>query len=242
MIEQLVIGAGQIGSALKEILSRKFDVGMRDLANMSFGRVPVLHICFPDCPDFVADVKEYQRLYSPDLTIIHSSVHIGTTERVGEHTVHSPIRGRHPNLVSEMPKYKKFVGGFDMNDVDKACMIFEAVHWETQGLDNPNVTEALKLVSNVHMGLEIAWRQELERIGIDGEAYRLWEESYRTGYQRAGDHDLIRPIMRPDPIGGHCILECTELLKNEMSSIGRGLCDLIVESNQLLKEAICQRA
>lgn len=236
MARHLIIGAGQIGSALFEVLKEKHDISIRDVECVPESHFDVLHICFPDSRAFLENVRSYQTIYMPELTILHSSVKVGTTNDLGLRVVYSPIRGRHPNLKTEMRKFTKFVAGWDIGDVDRACAIFEACGWETQAFDNPSTLEMLKLLSNVHMGLEIAWRQEIERMGCDAEAYGLWEETYRNGYMKLGQHNLMRPLMRSDPIGGHCILECTKILKEQIPSKAF---DFILESNEKAKEDLC---
>lgn len=235
----LVIGAGQIGKALFEIFNQHHECYIKDLEDLDVAGIEVMHVAFPYSQSFVNQVHLYQAKYAPKLTVIHSSVPIGTTEKCGHHAVHSPERGRFPNLAKEMILYTKFVGGYDMEDVDRACHYFSLCGWVTQACDSPRTTEGLKLLSNVHMGLEIAWRQEIERMECDPEFYRLWEESYRSGYLKRGQHDLIRPIMRPDPIGGHCILSCVDMLRGQIDST---ILNFIEESNEKRKQEIECRA
>jgi hypothetical protein len=234
-MKSLIIVKGQIGQALFEIFSKVHECYIRDvlIEQNDPGEVEVLHIAYPYSENFIDNTKEYVAYYRPQLTIIHSSVAVGTTRKIGGHIVHSPERGRFPNLAKEMLIYKKFVGGFDIDDVDMACAYFQACKWETQAIDSPNTTELLKLISNIHMGLEIAWRQEVARMGCNTEVYSLWEESYRAGYLKMGQHNLIRPIMKPGPIGGHCILPCTEILGGQFES---KLFDFIKESNEKRKQ------
>lgn len=231
-MKSLIIGAGQIGSALNEIFSDTFDCHMRDIAPLKLEGVEVLHIAYPYSDKFVGDTKAYIEQYKPRLTMIHSTVAIGTTEECGDHVVHTPERGRFPNLAKEMISYKKFIGGFDMDDCALAAQYLRACKWDSQIVDDPKITEALKLISNAHMGLEIAWRQELEHWLVDREVYQLWEDSYFSGYVRFGQMNLIRPRMRPDPIGGHCIVPSVEILKKSMKI---PFLDQILETNERTK-------
>lgn len=217
-MKSLIIGNGQIGSALFEIFSKVHETHVRDFEAVDLDGVEILHIAYPYSKAFVETTKDYIDQYKPGLTMIHSTVKIGTTEQCGPHVVHTPERGRFPHLAKEMKVYRKFIGGFDVDDLDLAEQYFKMCKWETQLIDDPEITETLKLVSNAHMGLEIAWRQELERWGIDRESLQLWESSYFQGYMYLGQHHLVRPQMRPDPIGGHCILPSIDILLQTFDS------------------------
>lgn len=235
-MKSLIIGKGQIGEALFKIFSKVHECYIRDVRpelNDPDG-IEVLHIAYPDSENFVESVIDYTFYYKPRLTIIHSSVAIGTTAQCGEHVVHSPERGRFPNLAKEMVMYRKFIGFEDIEDGDLAAAYFHACDWPTQLIDSTEQTEMIKLLSNAHMGLEIAWRQEVQRMGVDTEVYTLWEQSYQSGYMKTGQHNLIRPIMRPDPIGGHCILPCVDILLQRFAS---KFLQLIKESNAKAEES-----
>jgi UDP-N-acetyl-D-mannosaminuronate dehydrogenase len=161
---------------------------------------------------------------------------VGTTEKVGSDVVYSPTRGRHPNLASEMRSFVKCVGGRNPATVSMAQEYLKKCGFQTLTSDNPASLEFFKLISNVHMGLEIAWRQEVERMiqkfGLDPVEYEAWETTYRDGYLRLKDHNLIRSVMKPDPIGGHCILPCTEILSAQFDS---PVLKFILDSNEKRK-------
>lgn len=240
-MKNLIIGAGEVGTGLRQIFSRAHQTFIRDIAPgpEDPSDPEILNICYPDHPLFVATTEGYIAAYKPKLTIIHSSVRPGTTERLvklGHKVVHSPIRGRQPHLAKEMLTYPKYVGTRDMELMELAATFLKAAGWPVVRVDNSTSTELLKLVSNVHMGLEIAWRQEvgrmLKQFRVDVEDYQSWERTYFAGYIVSDQTHLIRPQMRPDPIGGHCILECTELLKSLFPS---ALLDAIGRSNDKAK-------
>lgn len=231
-MKTLIIGAGQIGQALKEIFEKKYETHIRDIEPLDLEGVEILHVAYPYSEHFIAITKAYIAQYKPRLTVIHSTVAVGVTEECGTHVLHSPERGRFPHLAKEMLAYKKFIAGYDIDDLDMAVQYFQKAGFRTQICDDPKITEKLKLISNAHMGLEIAWRQELERWGIDKEFYEWWEESYFQGYLYLNQSNLIRPRMRPDPIGGHCILQSIEILKEQFPSL---LLDFVETSNELAK-------
>ena len=86
----LVIGMGEVGKAIQQILGC-------DSINSNFDNLKdydTIHICFPYSDEFIEQVKSYQETYKPSLTIVHSTVPVGTCKKLG--AVHSPIRGIHP--------------------------------------------------------------------------------------------------------------------------------------------------
>ena len=221
-MKSLIIGKGQIGNALHYIFSGHHECYIRDVnpERNDPAKVEVLHIAFPYSENFVDNVSQYIQYYRPLLTIIHSSVAIGTTDKIGQGCIHSPERGRHPNLAYEMKQFPKFIASGDANALAFAKGYFDKCGWKTVQVNDPDITEALKLISNVHLGLEIAWRQEVSRmIPSDySDIYDQWEDSYNLGHEYMGHRHLIRPRMKEDPIGGHCILPCLDILKERFSS------------------------
>jgi len=239
-MKNLIIGNVQIGSALFDVLKDHHTTHIRDISELDCGSVSVLNICFPDSDQFVDYVKKYINQYKPDLTIIHSSISVGKTELCGDHVVYSPVRGRHPKLSKDLKIYDKFVFSKSKEDLKFAFRFLSKAGLVVRVIEaSPNSGEMLKLISNIHMGLEIAWRQELARLFKNIEMtdflYREWEETYREGYLKSGDEDLIRPIMKPDPIGGHCIIPCTEILMKQFPS---KILNFIIQSNEKRKEEI----
>lgn len=237
-MKALVVGAGQIGRAIHDIIRPYHEVHLRDMDDYPLAGVDVLHICYPDTPVFSTFTRGYIEQYKPSLTIIHSSVSVGTTETCGPSVVHAPVRGRHPKLASEIPAFTIFVAGLNREDVRRACEYLEGCNLVTRPVYNPKETELCKLLSNIHMGLEIAWRQEVQRMldkyGVPVLTYKEWEESYNMGYRITGDEHFTRPIMRPDPIGGHCILQCMDILNAQHPS---KVFEFIKESNEKAKRS-----
>jgi len=123
--ETLVIGQGEIGKPIAEVLSRSYRVVTKDLEPLEPpDRVDVMHICFPyEIDDFVGSTVEYIDQYAPSLTIIHSTVVPGTTRAVhlgsGRAVAHSAVRGKHAAMKDELMIYTKFVGGRDFGGHDR---------------------------------------------------------------------------------------------------------------------------
>lgn len=236
-MKNLIIGAGEVGTALFKIFSRFHETEMRDieepfndpiLYHYTGAKPAILHVAYPCASSFVKSVFDYRKQYHPQLTIIHSSLPVGMTSLCGDHVVHSPVRGRHPNLSVEMLEFPKYIGANDDDDASLAERFFASCNWKTSRGWKPEETELIKLLSNAHLGLEIAWRQHVKSLMLNSDAYRMWEQEYFDGYRRLGQDVLIRPRLSPDPIGGHCILPCISMLKDKLPN---GLRDFISQSN-----------
>lgn len=241
-MKSLIIGAGQVGSALYKILIKKMNVFIRDTEDIDIKSVDVLHICFPYSDEFAKNVREYAEKYNPKLIFIHSSVPIGTTKEtqdlVYQAVIYMPVRGRHPKLEHEIKSFTSFISSYKRHKISVAKSYLRDCGFSLEIVDTPEELEFFKVMSNVHMGLEIAWRQELQRImdskGINSGNYEKWEKTYQKGCLFNNDTNLLRPIMNPDPIGGHCILSCLEIAKKYSRS---KLFDFIEYSNNRAKES-----
>ena len=80
----LVIGLGEIGRPLMEVLRKAhrvegIDLPPRDVA----GPIDLMHVCYPgDISDFAGETAKYVRRYKPSIVVIHSTVPVGTTRAV----------------------------------------------------------------------------------------------------------------------------------------------------------------
>ena len=83
----VVIGLGEVGRPLCELVARTgAEVLGVDAAPVDLpapGTVAVMHICFPfEIDDFVAETARYVDRLRPELTVINSTVGVGTTRAV----------------------------------------------------------------------------------------------------------------------------------------------------------------
>jgi len=175
--------------------------------------VDVLHVCYPfEIRDFVSETARYIGLFKPTLTIINSTVGIGTTRAVAQRTgaavAHSPVRGKHVRMQEELRKYTKFVGAMDRASGQHAAEHFESMGLKTKVLSAPEATEMAKLTETTYFGLMIAWAQEVERYcdGL-GQSYEEVASFY--------DDILFFPRVKyfPGVIGGHCVMPNIEILR-----------------------------
>jgi UDP-N-acetyl-D-mannosaminuronate dehydrogenase len=229
-----VIGLGETGGPLKEILEKTYPTISRDIEPVGItGNVGVLHICYPfQIGDFVGSTIKYIQEYKPELTIIHTTVVPGTVrkihERVGGLIAYSPIRGKHTRMRQDLLAYTKFVAGMSTDACTQAGMHLKNVGFKVVQIDSCEALEAAKLVETTYFGLLIAWAQEIERfsttLGVDyNDLMALTEE---VNY-------LPPVIFQPGYIGGHCIIPNIHLLQKVCSS---PFLDLIQNSNEQKKQ------
>ncbi|MCZ2079917.1 MAG: hypothetical protein LC130_33530 [Bryobacterales bacterium] len=209
----VVAGLGEVGKPLYELMSEHHETVGIDLKPVAHPKnVEVLHICYPfRINDFIGESARYIDLLQPRLTVINSTVAVGTTraiaERTGRAVVNSPIRGKHAKMLSDLRQYTKFVGAPDPDSGKRAVEHFESVGLKVRLLECPEASELAKLTETTYFGLMIAWAQEVERycdkVGVK------YEEVVSI-------YDEIRffPPVRyfPGVIGGHCVMPNIEIL------------------------------
>lgn len=223
-MRHLVIGSrGQVGSAVQQVLEQRhgsdlvagWDWTMSGDAAPPGPAAPTgLHVCIPgDGADFEQRVGDYQRRFSPAVTIVYSSTPIGTCARLG--AVHSPIEGRHVGwgIVRGLLDQPRPIGCNDGRLLELA-----ADCWGDDVIRFPSasICEFLKLRSTTLYGLQIAFAQytadALDALWADDdEPARLYDRWYNEIF--AG-MDLARPILTAPgaAIGGHCVVPNAALL------------------------------
>ena len=113
-----ILGFGEIGASLAKVYNdhkEKFEVLIKDLErDDGLDSLDVLNICIPYTENFVEIVKNQICKSNPDLTIVHSTVMPGTTQKIKLilenkfKIVHSPIRGVHPELYEGIKTFVKY--------------------------------------------------------------------------------------------------------------------------------------
>ena len=230
----VVAGLGEVGKPLLELVASKYEVLAVDLASVPpRGPVDVLHVCYPfQIPDFIGETVRYIDLYQPALTIINSTVAIGTTRAISERSaravVNSPVRGKHARMVEEMRRYTKFVGTDDPVAAEHACRHFGSVGMRTRVLSSPEATELAKLTETTYFGLLIAWAQEIERY------CDLLGQQYDEVTAFFEEIQFLPPVKYvPGVIGGHCVMPNIRILSKCQRS---DILEAIQASNQMKME------
>lgn len=214
----MILGFGQVGQALHSILGGGVhdpDKGM--VCNDQGG---VLNVCIPYSDKFVESVKEAIVRFKPDLTIIHSTVKVGTTRQLGNRVVYSFVRGKHPNL-KEMIHYRKHIGAIDPKDAIDAEKYLKEFGFVTQIHYTPEAVEFGKLFDTTYYGVCLAFIKEAKKwadeYGIDWNDISEINRSYNSGVTELGHSEWRRPDLIPMPGGfnGHCVLENSIMLHRE---------------------------
>jgi UDP-N-acetyl-D-mannosaminuronate dehydrogenase len=211
----MVVGLGEIGKPLFEVLSRSYKTIGVDIVPQAEppGDIDVMHVCYPfKINDFVGETARYIQRFNPRITVIHSTVAVGTTRAVAKRTgavvVNSPVRGKHTRMAADLLHYDKFVGGVDTAAAESAARHFEVAGMKTRVLSSPEATELAKLTETTYFGLMIAWAQEVERycdqFGLNyDEIVSIYEEI-----------KFFPPTKYfPGVIGGHCVMSNIEILR-----------------------------
>lgn len=227
----VVVGLGEVGKPLFQLISEHQEVVGVDISPV--GRVDdveVLHVCYPfQIKGFIGETARYIEFFKPALTVINSTVAVGTTraiaERTGTAVVNSPVRGKHAHMLEELRLYTKFVGALDPAAGEKAARHFESVGLKTKVLSSPEATELAKLTETTYFGLMIAWAQELERYcDQSGQDYEEITSFY--------DEIKFFPPAKyfPGVIGGHCVMSNIEILSKFNQSV---MLEAIQASNRM---------
>ena len=211
----VVVGLGEVGRPLLELLTGHYNVIGVDITPPTepIGKVDVLHVCFPfEIKDFVGEAARYIDRFKPTLTIINSTVAVGTTRAVAERTgaavAYSPVRGKHVRMLKELRTYTKFVGAIDPATGKRAAEHFESAGLKTKVLAAPEAAELAKLTETTYFGLLIAWAQEIERYCDQvGQSY----EEIASFYDEISFFPTTKYF--PGIIGGHCVMPNIEILR-----------------------------
>jgi len=231
----LVIGLGEIGAPLLEIVKGVYDAEGLDIEPKEIhGAFDVLHICFPYSENFVETTTNYINKFHPKLTIIESTVLPFTTNKIYEKTktaiCHSPVRGRKADGFKwGYFTYTKFIGPAKPEFGKMAEEYYQSLGFKTYLCNSPLEPEFMKVLNTTYYGLMIAWFQEIHRIC---KKFNLKEEEiiefFRTNtVDSGGKHP--RPVLYPGVIRGHCVVPNAKLL-NELypSPFGK----VLLESNE----------
>lgn len=217
--KHLIIGAGQVGNALFDVLIDDGPTAIRDLRDESY-KAEFLHICFPYSDQFVDEVKGYNAQYRPRLVIVHSTVPVGTCDPHG--WAHSPIRGRHPNLEEGIRTFDKHVGGWRhewAGDIFRNAGLVVVEH------ERARDTEAGKLWELLQYGVNIRVEKQMHEWCAENDvdfdiAYSQFAKTYNNGWARL-EPRFVRPVIehQDGPIGGHCLINSMRFLNHPLARL-----------------------
>lgn len=235
----VIAGLGEVGKPLFELASKFHDAVGVDVSPFELPAVvDILHVCYPfQIRDFAGETVRYIELLKPALTIINSTVAIGTTrsiaERSGAAVVNSPIRGKHARMLDELCTYTKFVGAMDQAAGEQAARHFASMGLNAKILSSPEATELAKLTETTYFGLMIAWAQEIERYcDRTGQEY----DEVVSFYEEIAFFPSVKYF--PGIIGGHCVMPNIKILRDWTDST---MLEAIEASNLMKVDREAQR-
>jgi len=223
-VHSVVCGLGEIGAGLSGLLSEKYQVYGVDLNTKDMpDTCNYLNICIPYTGHFVEVVNDYIKRFNPLLAIIHSTVAVGTTEKITGEVVHSPVMAKHPKIYQGLKTYKKFIGWNTPKARDLAASYFKDL-LNICLVEGTHQTELMKILSLSRYGIYLMVADEMNRIctefGADYDTVvKLWESAYNEGIANS-EPDRKRPIYDPPngKIHGHCVLPVMKMFNNQFYS------------------------
>lgn len=227
----LVVGVGEVGSALAAVLDRHEPVLRHDLERVKIEEaIGTMHLCVPfQSPhQFETIALGYIDRFKPALTIINSTVLPGTTRSIAEKSqspvAYSPVRGKHVRMEQDLVRYFKYVAAPDRIWAANAEVHFRAAGMKTRRMAEVESLELAKLAETTYFGVCIAFAQEMnryaERVGGNySEAIEFFDEV----------DFLPRQRYFPGFIGGHCVIPNIKLLLQLAPSPAL---EAILESNE----------
>lgn len=211
-MKTLIVGNGEIGKALSKILM-EYRPTVIDAFESSHDVFAIMHICFGYSTEFEDEVKKYQKKYQPTYTVIHSTVPVGTSKKLG--ALHSPVIGQHPHLEPDIRRFTKMIGGEQAGEV---ADYFRRTGMRVELFDDSDTTEASKLFLTEYYRACIEFAQRVKTYCVENElnfheVYSIPNEIYNDGYRKFHP-EYVRPILQPimTPIGGHCVVPNSKLL------------------------------
>ena len=221
----IIIGMGEIGQGIRTVIGPclTFDKQneLSGFQKQNPPRVPVMHVAFPYSKTFTKDVMGYVEKYKPELVIIYSTVPIGTTKKLGENFVHSPVEGKHPYLAKSIKKAPRWLGSTDEMALKRAANFWAQVVDKVHMVNDSDHTEFVKLRSTSRFGVNLAFaryeKEVADKIGMDWNELMEFDRDYNQLYQDLGLEDMQRYVLKPpgEKIGGHCVVPNAEMLNEQ---------------------------
>lgn len=221
MSEDLIVGRGEVGSALLEVIpdAESYDLVDGPYNPASKRQFQRVHIAVPWSDGFHAVVGAYRNVQPDALIIVYSTVPIGTCESLG--VVHSPIVGPHPRLAEAIRFTNRWYGTSDSGQAMAFFKFWMGLGIGTLWLRSANHTEFLKLRSTARYGINLAFAEYEHRVAedlyIEDFTLRYWDRDYNELYEKMGIDGAKRYVLT-DPkgtIGGHCVVPNAKLLNEQ---------------------------
>lgn len=222
-MKALLLGYGEIGKGVYEILSPYHEIEIEDREKGKYAINVVsdlLLIAVPWSPKFKNDVITWQLRTDAKATIVFSTVPIGTCHFLD--ACHFPIEAKHPHISRDIRlNGNHWLGGDD----PVAIEFLKQAGLKFQILENPDYTEFLKLRSTAIYGLNIEFArysaEVAKEIGLDYSIVKQYDLFHNVLVQRRGTPEHTRYILDPPEgnIGGHCVVPNAKILDDRYPSM-----------------------
>ena len=224
----LLIGNGAVGTALAEIIRRYHDLTVYDKEAATVkdeSEYDVMHICYPWHTGFAETTINYIQKFSPELTLIESTVKPQTTQTIFCSTphdskyepkliCHSPVRGLHVNLRWGLESYTKFIGPTSLKAGLIAERYYQSLKMKTHLCAGSTESECMKLFNLSYYASQIAFFQEVERKAKEyGICYSDVIKFFESTTEQS-DGQAPRPVFKGNNIGGTCVMPGLRLMFN----------------------------
>ena len=230
--KDIVIGLGEIGAPIYNLLSRTFPTAGYDInpklmnhqkyEKLKNEQIIFVHICIPHSKKFQNTVMKIVKKFKPKALVIHSTISPGTTERLQKKlnipVIYSATRGIHKRMINDMKRYTKFYSIYNWAPNSKwANQYFvrkmKKAGLKTKKMTNPLTLELAKIVVDTsYYGWLIIYSQISNVIAIKNKVdyEEMWSFSDEI-HKYLGN----RPKMFPGFIGGHCVIPNLDLIHHE---------------------------
>jgi len=230
--KDIVIGLGEIGKPLLQLLSKKdltigYDINSKLMDTKQFQKFKkletrFLHVCIPFTNNFEKNVIKFFKKFHPKIIVIHSTIKPNTTKIIQQQLpipiLYSATRGVHKRMISDLKKYVKFFS-LEKNAPNKELaskkfvLVMKRAKIKTKKMSNPLTLELAKIICDTsYLGWLINYAQISNMVAIKhGVNYdEMWSFSDEI-HKFLGD----RPKMYPGFIGGHCVIPNLDLIHNQ---------------------------
>jgi len=232
MKKDVVVGLGEIGSAILKLLSKKqitvgYDLDKRlvdesKLKKYQDTTTSFLHIAIPVTPKFDYNLLKLCKKFRPECVVIHSTIGSGTTERIQKKLdiplIYSATRGIHKRMLKDIKRYTKFFA-ISKNAPKKQWAIktysrkMKNCDVKTRQMSKPETLELAKILCDTsYLGWLIIYSQ------ITNVISKTYDVNYDEMWLFSDEiHKFLgnRPKMYPGYVGGHCIIPNLELINNQ---------------------------
>ena len=230
--KDVVCGLGEIGSPILQLVSRSIEsvgydvnpklVDTNKLSRLESVPTELLHIAIPYNNRFDTSVQNLVSMFKPQAVVIHSTISIGTTERLQKKlripVIYSATRGVHKRMMQDLRRYVKFYSVYAWAPRSAwAKRTFEnrmrKAGVKVKLMSNPITLELAKIVvDTTYYGWLITYAQ------ISNMIARKHNVDYDEMWSFADEiHKFLgnRPKMFPGFIGGHCVIENLDLIHHD---------------------------